>query len=143
MMVNAEALVRYFRQAGGSGATAEQVVRFAREGNEAAAIALDRWTWWLSRGLASLIYVLNPGQVVLGGAFAGLLPDLSEELSTRLKAEGLPQTLDIRTSSFGEAGGAVGAAALVYQRMFRTPPLTDSDVLHQVERDISHPGAGS
>lgn len=136
MMVNAEALNRYFRRAGGSGATPEQVVRFARQGDEAATIALDRWTWWLSRGLASLIYVLNPGQVVLGGAFAGLLPDLSEELSTRLKADGLPPTLDIRASSFGEAGGAVGAAALVYQRMFRTPSLTDSDVLNRMERDI-------
>jgi predicted NBD/HSP70 family sugar kinase len=138
-MVNADALVRYFRRAGGSDATAEQVAGFAREGNEAAAIALDRWTWWLSRGLANLIYVLNPGQVILGGAFAGLLPDLSEELSTRLKADGLLQTIDIRASSFGEAGGAVGAAALVYQRMFRTRPLTDSDVLHRMERGMSHP----
>ena len=55
----------------GERAGVEAVVRDAAQGSETALAALDHVGRWLGLGLASLVNILNPRLVVLGGLFGG------------------------------------------------------------------------
>lgn len=128
-LVNNAALVDYYREGGGEAATAKQVLARLAAHDPAAEAALTRWATWVARGLATLLYVLNPAEVILGGTLAALVPDIVERLVPLLEAEGVPKREDIRivTSAFGEDGAAVGAAALVYQTIFQVPTFDPDD----------------
>jgi len=122
-LVNNAALVRYCRESGGAADTAADVVNQAVAGDTAAQAALTQWFRWLARGIASLMFAFDPGQIILGGTLAGLVPDLLGRLAPLLTAERVPKSEDVKISlsTFGQDGGAVGAAALLYQNIFQVP----------------------
>lgn len=122
-LVNNAALVRYCRESGGKADTAIEVVVQASAGNAAAQEAVSLWFYWLARGIATLLFAFDPGEVILGGTLAGLIPDLLERLAPLLAAERVPKSEDVKISlsTFGQDGGAVGAAALFYQSIFQVP----------------------
>ncbi len=122
-LVNNAALVRYCQESGGEAATAAEVLGQAEGGVTAAQQALDRWLYWVARGIATLMYVLDPGEVIIGGTLAGLVPGLLDRLGPLLAAERVAKSEDVKIalSSFGQDGGAVGGAALLYQNIFQVP----------------------
>lgn len=74
---------------------------------------------WLGAGLASLVYVLTPEAIILGGGISAaadlFLPTTLAELTTRL----LPSSredLQVLVAELGNQAGMVGAARLALQR---------------------------
>jgi fructokinase len=98
---------------GGPALRAEDVVAAAAAGDAAAIATLDRWTGRLARGLSTVINLLDPDVIVLGGGLSRLghvyddVPALwgrwvfSDRVQTRLAA-----------AAHGAASGVRGAARL-------------------------------
>lgn len=98
-----------------SGITGKAVATAAEQGDEIALEAIEIWSDWLGRGIASLIHSFDPKIVVLGGGvsesghlFLGLVRDAVLEHGIRSLVEGVPIVL----SKLGNKAGIVGAAAL-------------------------------
>ena len=102
-----------YRQRSGHDIRSEEVVERARRGDEIACVVLDRWTARLARALASVINLLDPDVIVVGGGLSRLdhiyaqVPLLwgswvfSDRVSTR-----------IVPAKYGDASGVRGAAWL-------------------------------
>ncbi len=107
------ALARQFELASGVASRAEDVVAHAEAGDAVAAAVIEAWMDRLARGLASIINILDPHVIVMGGGLSevgGLyrrVPELwkpwvfSDRVDTRL----VP-------ARFGAASGVRGAAWL-------------------------------
>lgn len=77
--------------------------------------AFDEWTYWLGRGLAALVCVLDPERIVIGGALSRLVPLAREGISNALAAHlfpGHPQP-DIMPSEVRANGPALGGALIL------------------------------
>jgi fructokinase len=103
----------YARSSGATGVTSEEVVARAAAGERAAAECLDRWEDRLARGLASVMNLIDPDVIVVGGGLSRIarlyenVPNLwgrhvfSDRVVTRL----VP-------AAHGDASGVRGAAWL-------------------------------
>jgi glucokinase len=97
--------------------SAEAVVAAAKAGNETAVEALHRTADYLALGIASLIGVLDPEMVVLGGG----LMQASDLLLERIRSQALRWTqpiaakvVKIEKTMLGEDAGLLGAARLAW-----------------------------
>jgi fructokinase len=102
-----------YRDRAGEAVTGEAVVARAAAGDPVAQAVLERWTTRLARALASVINVLDPDVIVIGGGLSRLehiytrVPDIwgawvfSDRVSTTLVQ-----------AKFGDASGVRGAAWL-------------------------------
>lgn len=111
--VSGTGLARDFRQATGEALSAETIAGNAEHGEPAAAAALRRYESRLARSLASVINVIDPDLIVLGGGMSNVarlyetVPKLwrqwvfSDQVSTRLVA-----------NRHGDSSGVRGAAWL-------------------------------
>jgi fructokinase len=93
--------------------TAKQIVELSLQGDEMAQQLMHDYTIWLAKGLASVINLLDPDVIVLGGGMSNIqslytdIPRIwgewvfSDQLNTRLVAP-----------KFGDASGVRGAAWL-------------------------------
>jgi fructokinase len=102
-----------YRQRSGQDIRGEEVVALAVRGDEIARAVLDRWTARLARALASVINLLDPDVIVVGGGLSRLdhiytqVPLLwgswvfSDRVDTR-----------IAPAKYGDASGVRGAAWL-------------------------------
>ena len=117
------ALLRYDRDAGGTASSADEVLEHAAAHDAAARAAVGRWMYWLGRGVASAIYLLDARRVILGGSLAVQVPTLAEDLSEVLYEEKVPNAdeLQLTMTQLGADGGAIGGAALIYQKLFQVP----------------------
>jgi glucokinase len=95
--------------------SAEAVVAAARAGNEAALDALQQAADYLALGIASLISLLDPDMVVLGGG----LMQASDLMLERIRSQALRWTqpiaagvVRIEKTALGEDAGLLGAARL-------------------------------
>jgi glucokinase len=91
------------------------------EAGEAEALAVwERYGRWLGIGLSSLIYVLTPERVLIGGGLSGafpyFLPAVWREIETRVV---LPsrEGLVIERCALGNGAGRLGAARLALDRL--------------------------
>lgn len=118
-----QALLRYDHDAGGMASSADEVLAHAAADDAAARAAVGRWMYWLGRGVASAVYLLDARRIVLGGSLAVQVPTLAEDLSAVLREEKVPKAdeLQLTVSQLGADGGAIGAAALIYQKLFQVP----------------------
>ena len=97
----------------GGGLSGEQIIGAARNGERAAAAALDRYVDRLARGLAVVCDVLDPDVIILGGGMSNV-----GELYERLPAAIAPLVFsdqfetDIRPAMHGDSSGVRGAAWL-------------------------------
>jgi N-acetylmannosamine-6-phosphate 2-epimerase / N-acetylmannosamine kinase len=118
---NAEALLRY---SGPEFRDAESVVRAAHVGNSKAVEALRIYAGYLAAGITSIVHVLDPEVVILGG---GLVQDnelLFTYLDSDLKRMLLAATerrVQVQPSSFGYYGGVLGAAAVALEEFGSHP----------------------
>ena len=91
------------------------VTKAAAAGSSEAQAILDRYGWWVAVGLASLVNILDPETVVLGGGIVAegelVLAPIRRQLAT-FELAGRSATLDLRISSLGPTAGAIGAALL-------------------------------
>jgi glucokinase len=94
----------------------EHVVAAVRAGDEAAALVLDEFAWWVAAGIANLVDLLDPSVVVLGGGVIEaedvLLPRIEAAVSDQVLAHGHRPPVPILAARFGERAGAIGAAVL-------------------------------
>ena len=118
-MVNTDAIERYYRQASGRDVDWPTILATVEQ-DEHARQAFDRWVWWLARGLLNLVYVLNPAHIVVGGVIPHLVPHLGPILTDAMTSEafGAGDGLTVRLSTWGEAQGAIGAAAIIRRQFF-------------------------
>jgi predicted NBD/HSP70 family sugar kinase len=117
------ALLRYDRDGGGTASSADEVLEHAAADDAAARAAVGRWMYWLGRGVASAVYLLDVRRIILGGSLAAQVPTLAEDLSEALYEEKVPNAgeLQLTRSQLGVDGGAIGGAALIYQKLFQVP----------------------
>lgn len=108
---------------GGADAIAELMAKAASDDPEALA-ALAEHGRWVGIGLASLINVLNPEVVVLGGLFAQtfehMRPTMEQELSDR-SLRPIRERCVVVASSLGSKALPLGAAELVWDLVLDDP----------------------
>ncbi|HVF05056.1 MAG TPA: ROK family glucokinase [Frankiaceae bacterium] len=109
------ALVRY-SAARGLDLDGPAVTDAARAGDERAVAAFAEVGYWLGRGLADLVSVLDPGVLVVGGGVAAagelLLRPARESFARHLPGHDHRPVPEIRPATLGNAAGLVGAADL-------------------------------
>ena len=112
MYANALALMRYGH---GNYKSCEEIVAAANSGDSTARGAIRVFARYLAIGCASLVNLLDPEMLILGGGLAQnnrlLLSALTEELSKRVTV--WPQRhLRVQASALGYSAGVLGAAAV-------------------------------
>jgi predicted NBD/HSP70 family sugar kinase len=93
---------------------AEIVFAAARDGDAAAAAIVDELVARLARGIASVVVVLNPATVIVGGGLSRAGSTLLEPLQQRVD-ELVPRPPHLVLSPLGEEAVALGAARLAIQ----------------------------
>lgn len=98
-----------------------ELANLAKGGDAQALDYWQRYGYYLGVGLASLIYVLTPEAVVLGGGVSAgaefFLPTMQAEIERRV----LPSSregLHLLTAELGNQAGMVGAAKLAWQLVY-------------------------
>jgi glucokinase len=98
---------------------AEGVISAARAGNPAAEAALRQAFTHLGIGIASLVNLLNPRLIVLGGGVVSAWPEgvqVARETALRRARTVIRDRLQVAVSTLGESAGLIGGAALAFQR---------------------------
>ncbi len=106
-------LARDYRRETGQSTDSVEVVRRAEAGEPAAVRALDRYANRLSRALASIINVLDPDAIVLGGGLSSigrLYVDVPRQWSQYVFSDHVET--ELLPPKFGDSSGVRGAAWL-------------------------------
>ena len=117
-------LARAGHPPGGGRAAVDAVLLEAAAGSGVALAALDHVGRWLGIGLASLVNLLNPRLVVLGGRFARIHPYVRQALHAELDRRTLPAARMLVTvvpTSLGVDGPLLGAAELALEPLLADP----------------------
>jgi predicted NBD/HSP70 family sugar kinase len=117
------------RPAGGGLTAVREVVAAAGEGDVAAAAALDHVATWLGRGTASVVNVLNPAVVILGGALAEVHRAAEDTVQQAVAGSALrPHREHVRLlpPAFGLDSSLIGAAELAFAALLSDPLLETS-----------------
>ena len=97
-----------------------ELCRRADAGDAEALAVWQAYGRWLGIGLSSLVYVLTPQLVLIGGglsaASAYFLPAAQAELEQRVQAESRAG-LELRRAALGNGAGRLGAARLALDRL--------------------------
>jgi predicted NBD/HSP70 family sugar kinase len=98
-------------------AAAEEIVRLGAEGDAVAAATLERYTQRMARALASIINVIDPDVIVLGGGMSNiesLYDAVPRYWPDFVFARGPRETVRTRLvpAAHGDASGVRGAAWL-------------------------------
>lgn len=97
--------------------TPPDVTRAAAAGDELALAAIDRLGSWLGVGLASLVTLLDPEVVILGGGVTEhigewLLPAADAAMRAQTFAGDWRRHPEVRVAELGDRAGMIGAADL-------------------------------
>jgi fructokinase len=94
-------------------AEARRIVERARDGDAACRASLDAYIERLARALATVVNVLDPDVIVLGGGLSNV-DELYEQVPRRWAAHVFSDTIDTRLmrNRLGDSAGVVGAALL-------------------------------
>jgi fructokinase len=113
MFLSGAGLLREYRRHGGDAATAEEIAAAAASGDSAASAALDRYEDRLARSIASLVNVVDPDVIVLGGGLSNIAR-LYERVPPLVARYAFSDTIDtpIRRAQHGDSSGVRGAAWL-------------------------------
>lgn len=94
----------------------EDVTAAAMTGDPEALALVDQVAWWLARGLANLICVLDPTCIVVGGGLSEVTPLLIEptrrHLPALLEGAGRRPAVELLPALLGPEAGAIGASLL-------------------------------
>lgn len=99
--------------------TAEVLEASARRGDKAAAALFSSAGRYLGIGIASLLHILNPELVIIGGgvskAWDLFYPSMTEEIYKRCFREIVERT-KILPATLGDSAGILGAARLAFEK---------------------------
>jgi predicted NBD/HSP70 family sugar kinase len=113
----------------GSGKPVTELVKRARAGDETTLTALNDCGRWLGVALGSVVNLLSPQAIVLGGYFAPieewLRPPIEHELSTRVLG-GAVAVPPVLPSTLGPEAAVRGAAATQLRRVLADPTLVSA-----------------
>ena len=101
-----------------------RVLEAADAGDETARRAIADVGRWTGIGLASLVNVLNPEVVVLGGLLARLHPRIEGVIDRELRhraTTALREGLNVRPARFGADAPLLGAAELALEPILADP----------------------
>lgn len=112
---SATAIIQTYREKTGLELTAYEIFQRARAEEQAALETVSHFRYYLAEGLASLVNVLRPDVIVLGGGVAGsgdlFVPYLREAVNKgAFGGDILP--VAIETAQLGNAAGILGATLL-------------------------------
>jgi glucokinase len=115
-----DAVTRTLEISGGPGEnlTAKAVAQAAAEGDLAAGRIMRDAGRWLGRALLTVIRIVNPDKIVLGGGVAQagkLLLDPIHEVIEELKSPMIPSTTEIVLAELGTYSPLYGAAAMALE----------------------------
>jgi glucokinase len=100
-------------------------LRLRAEAGEASALEVwERYGRALGVGLSSLIYVLTPERVLIGGGLSGALPYFLPAAWREIETRVLPPSregLVIQRCALGNGAGRLGAARLALDRLQSSP----------------------
>lgn len=106
--------------------TIEELITRAAAGNPRAIEALRQTANYLGRGLIPIIYSINPGVIVLGGAITKaweiIYPEIRRVLAAQV-SRFFSSHVTITPSTLGDNPSLAGAIALVLARAFSAPSL--------------------
>lgn len=105
------------REAGMDGATAADVAQAARAGNPVAAKVWDETCEALASGITSIVNLLEPEVVVLGGGVVRTGEQLLAPVRELVSAQVMGPGVAIVPAANGDAAGVVGAAAVAFERV--------------------------
>ena len=113
VFLSGSGLARDHAAAGGPDVSAEEVASRARAGDETAEAALARYERRMAKSLASVINVVDPGVIVLGGGCSNI-ERLYENVPRLWKAYAFSDeiTTELRRNVHGDSSGVRGAAWL-------------------------------
>jgi len=101
-----------------------EVFDAARDGEQAALNAVKTVAESLGRGLASVVNMLNPERVILGGSLSEVLDIARPELENALDRYALDapgQSAQLAQPSFGSDSALLGAAEIAFQILLSDP----------------------
>ena len=112
---SASAVMKTYREKTGISLSAQEIFQRARAGEEPAGETVEHFRYYLADGLVSLVNVLRPEIIVLGGGMAGsgedFIPYLQEAVNT-LPYGGAILPVKIAMAELGNKAGMIGAALL-------------------------------
>lgn len=117
--VGRNAVLALNRHHGGKCKSLEEFLVDLKAQKPAALRTVAEWAWWMGRGLASLISVLNPARVVLGGQVAQLYLHVEGEVLESIKKHlVLPYPIPIiELSELGDDACAIGGAMTIHRNL--------------------------
>lgn len=108
------------RRGAASLVSGEDVTRAAGEGLDEAVALMTEVAWWLARGLANLVAILDTGHFVIGGGLSTaadlLLPSAREFLAELTFGYATRPAIVVTTSGLTVHAGALGAAKVALER---------------------------
>ncbi len=125
------ALARALRDAGVDAASGQDVVELVRSGDAAAARVVRQAGRDIGEVVATVVNVMNPSAIVIGGALADAGESLIAGIREVVYNRSLPlatEHLTITTSRAGERAGVIGAAALAIGHVL-SPASIDAESL--------------
>ncbi|MCW5221474.1 ROK family transcriptional regulator [Verminephrobacter aporrectodeae subsp. tuberculatae] len=117
--VGRDAVLARYKHHGGRAEGLEDFIAALAAQAPVARKTASEWAWWMGRGIASLVSVLDPGRIVLGGAVAALYTHAEQEVvdSIRKHLVPAPALPRIEVSRLGSEACAIGAAMILHQRL--------------------------
>jgi predicted NBD/HSP70 family sugar kinase len=117
--VGRDAVIARCKHHGGKGNGLDDFLEAISAQAPAALRTISEWAWWFGRGIASLVSVLDPGRIVLGGPVAALYAHVEQEVldsinKHQVMASPLPS---IEVSPLGTDACAIGGAMILHQRL--------------------------
>jgi glucokinase-like ROK family protein len=116
--------------------TSRDVVRLAKDGDATATQAIREGGRLIGRVLASMVNILNPDTIVVGGDMADageqLLAGVREVVYKRSTALATSR-LQVLSSTLGDRAGITGAAAMVIEHVF-APRMIDASLAGRAAR---------
>ena len=124
-----EAMASEVERTGGlvDGITAKTVAEAAAQGDSVAIHIMGEAAHWLARAVLTIIRIVNPEKVILGGGVVQAGPVLMAPLRDALKALGSPaicHTTEVISAALGIHSSLYGAAALAHELAGERPPIT-------------------
>ena len=113
----------------------QDIVQAARQSDQVALKALQDTAEWIGAGIANLINLMNPGNVVIGGSMVAaeefLLPIINSEIDKRILRP--CENCSVSIANIRENAGLIGIVATVIWNILNRPevamPLTSARVV--------------
>lgn len=113
-VISGPALERFYKEQSGESATLKDIIRQYHEGNTHAVATIERLLEYYGRGISTLINVLDPGLIIIGGGVGNvdLLYTLGyERIKKYIFNNGIVKTPIVKPL-LGDSAGVFGAALL-------------------------------